>query len=401
MIKNIKKYKCEEPLQEIWKNLKYFSFVPNVEKIIKENYPKASKNNILKQATQVSYCIRQAEEYFKAAKYVNLTTKPLLMYYGAVSLANSLVLIKNDGTYSIDYLRNQKKHKHHGLELTGDIDRLNRKSEIENILDSINCCCYTKNYNNQNIPWGQFPLFYNALVQTVISYTLNININNIQSLLRNETLFCSEKKDLSEYLNCNFNILDLVKNLPDLYYNLADFNIIADLKPGEIKHNRIENIKNDKLSNLQERFDFYINGLSSEDKDSLIKFYKDKNPEIKINSEYEHNIHFFFEEILELKESDEVITRQRYLPDIVDDINGDFFYIVKPDTYILEPVSMYIILYCFGMISRYYPDIWMKLVDNNSLFSEFMLAILNMINRKFPNLILDQLTNTKYQFNGA
>jgi hypothetical protein len=45
---------------------------------------------------------------------------------------------------------------------------------------------------------------------------------------------------------------------------------------------------------------------------------------------------------------------------------------------------------------RYYPDIWVTLVDGNPLLAELTASALDIIERKFPSLVLDQLTGIKH-----
>ena len=45
-------------------------------------------------ARYFSYCIRQAREYFAAAEDVTILTRPLLLFYGMVCLAKTLILLK-------------------------------------------------------------------------------------------------------------------------------------------------------------------------------------------------------------------------------------------------------------------------------------------------------------------
>jgi YaaC-like protein len=54
--------------------------------------------NLKKQGKQIGYCLRQGEEYFQASEGVDLATRPLLLYYGCVSLSQ----VKKDGTFSLD-----------------------------------------------------------------------------------------------------------------------------------------------------------------------------------------------------------------------------------------------------------------------------------------------------------
>jgi hypothetical protein len=54
------------------------------------------------------------------------------------------------------------------------------------------------------------------------------------------------------------------------------------------------------------------------------------------------------------------------------------------------------LLYNLRMLSNYYPDIWMKTIDQNVQIVEVVDTFLNIVYRKFPNLILDQMTGTKH-----
>jgi len=122
MITRLKDTTSEDPNEYVWKNLRYFQDAKRVAEQIAD-YHQADKGepNLRKQATQLGYCIRQAEEYFRASSQVGLATRPTLLYYGAASLTKALVLLRLDGNHSFDALRKSKKHQHHGLDLLGTI----------------------------------------------------------------------------------------------------------------------------------------------------------------------------------------------------------------------------------------------------------------------------------------
>jgi len=69
---------------------------------------------------------------------------------------------------------------------------------------------------------------------------------------------------------------------------------------------------------------------------------------------------------------------------------------MNPDTYLSEPAAYFIVLYCLGMLSRYYPDVWMKAIDKSVQIGELVDTFLNAAYRKFPNLMLDQMTEIKH-----
>jgi hypothetical protein len=92
-------------LREVWKYLRLFLNVDGTVVKISEMHkvPKGEHEaNLKKQGKQIGYCLRQGEEYFQASEGVDLATRPLLLYYGCVSLSQALVLVKKDGTFSLD-----------------------------------------------------------------------------------------------------------------------------------------------------------------------------------------------------------------------------------------------------------------------------------------------------------
>lgn len=105
------------PSHFAWAGLRRYLNVAYVEELICQlNGLNASQRaNVRKQATQIRYCLLQAQEYFDAAGAVSLATKPNLYYYSIMSLALAEILFKQTGLSSLDKAREQ--HKHHGLEL--------------------------------------------------------------------------------------------------------------------------------------------------------------------------------------------------------------------------------------------------------------------------------------------
>ncbi len=74
---------------------------------------RSDRQNARKQAKQIRLCLVQAEEYYGAAKSVSLVTKPVLLYYSVMNLALAEILLKQTGESSLDRARDE--HAHHGL----------------------------------------------------------------------------------------------------------------------------------------------------------------------------------------------------------------------------------------------------------------------------------------------
>ena len=80
----------------------------------------------------------------------------------------------------------------------------------------------------------------------------------------------------------------------------------------------------------------------------------------------------------------------------MDDSNGKQYLVLKPEEYIYEAASYFLLLFCFGMLARYYPDVWVKTVNSNSQIAEVTDRLLDIVSWRVPTLILNQMTDTKH-----
>ncbi len=102
--------------KDAWKVLSLLSSAHNVQKLLcgetwSERSPwSRTDERIQQKAAQIAACVLHAREYFQASETVTLNTSPLLLYYGALSLAKAVIL-SNDLNSSLT------SFKHHGLSL--------------------------------------------------------------------------------------------------------------------------------------------------------------------------------------------------------------------------------------------------------------------------------------------
>ena len=117
IITDIEEVSSHDALKATWDSITAFQNVTHTAACIRtlHRIPNGHSKNIEKQASQIRFCLIQADEYFRAARSVTMATRPLLIYYGILSLALSEILIKQDGMSSLDAARGQ--HAHHGLDL--------------------------------------------------------------------------------------------------------------------------------------------------------------------------------------------------------------------------------------------------------------------------------------------
>ncbi|MBD2571056.1 YaaC family protein [Anabaena lutea] len=307
MINSYKDITSENPIKEVWKFLKYFQDVEfsrtqhcRIQKISDNEY-KQRKSNINKQAKQIGYCIRQAEQYFEAASQVSLATRPILLYYGAVSLSQALILLKKDGDYSFDALRNKDKHNHHGLELSKSFKSQNINTlstlSVESFFRLLECKCYF-NSNQGGIAWGNFPLFYESLVPAAIRLnTYKTFRERIVPLQSTYPLTCSSLRPLQKNnggLTINempidevpiddktrFNLLSIIKNIPELYHMLTQLKIKPNLCEGSLHLHSTDFMKekeNKRVSKSIAELLFFINNIETTQQEMLNLIYQNKS----------------------------------------------------------------------------------------------------------------------------
>jgi hypothetical protein len=398
MIDRLKDIISENPAEQVWKLLRYFLDGDIAVYRIRElhNVPEGEhESNVKKQAMQIGYCIRQAEEYFKASSRVTLATRPTLLYYGAVSLSQALVLLRKDGTYSFDARRKQKKHNHHGLELKrGLIERVHAALKPCEFLDNIRCSVYAPS----NQPSGQFSLFYDTLVPGATGIEMNLyddgKTGHLSAIL---PYTCADLLPLSTLIGRQINMLSLLKLLPDMSESLSAAQIMPDVCRGRCELSVVQYYQKDAQGRDQRTkaeylFEFYIDGTDLDQTQHLLEFYKQENPAITLKGESGSHLHLHLTEEHGVPPDGQL----QYRPDIVEDMNRQKYYLLYPKEYIPEPATLMIALYCLGMMSRYYPDIWMKVITENVFIAELLDTLLNIAYRKLPNLILDQMTFTKH-----
>lgn len=352
--------------------------------------------------------------------------------------------MRKDGLHSLDALRKKEKHKHHGLNITGDCEKLHSKKKIPDFFSSLQCKIHVKDrtritkevleelekkkintdklkkltenveftkqhltneLNNQkipqeqiklilshvqyNMPWGQFSLFYNSLIPPInyIPYTYS-DTNNPDYISTADDIFnYPAPVELTKLISQNIKTLDLIKTLPELYLILQEFDIDSLLCPGSA-HGYVINNFNKSIENSfknKNYIDYFIKVKNQSKKNIIIEAIKKTNSAIEFKNYLNSQIHMRLD-VNYGNDNYELIE-----PDIIQDMYGNFFYLLHPESYITEPAAHFILLYCLGMLVRYYPDIWVKTINTNTQVLEITNLLLKVIHKKFPNLILEQL----------
>jgi hypothetical protein len=399
-IENVKELISENPIKQVWKLLHYFHDSGYAGKVIKRIHNISEgeqEKNVEKQAIQIACCLKQAEEYFNASTIVGLATKPTLIYYGIVNLSQALVLLTKDASYSFDVLRKRgRQYANHGLELAKSSKDI-KAGPVQDFLGGVKCGLA----KNEGGAIGQFASFYESLVPPAICIPQEVHDSGKATFIEKTIAHPSVNMlDISYLLDKEMDILSLLKGLPELYSDLFDVGIQPRLSRGNIRSSVIKTYKPDlsseknKLDVMREHLDFFIDALPAQDKDRLFAFYQSKIQNLKTEADFGRNMHLSLD--LTIVRGGIQCLETLFYPDIVDSINGKKFYVLEPESYIAEPAVYFIVAYCLGMLARYYPDVWMKVIKEQSTVAELMDSFLSSAYRKFPNLILDQMTSIKH-----
>jgi hypothetical protein len=207
----------DRPAEDVWKLLRLFLDTTSVADRIRELHeiPKDKyEADVRKQAIQLAQSLRQAEEYFRASRSVTLATRPTLAYYGAISLARALILLRRDGNYSLDALRAAERHNHHGLEIKKDFLAISADAPAEHIFEAIACELHV--HQTEAIPWGNFPLFYGSLTppMVVVRHTI-MSEGAATTMTQDETQYSVELRSVKELIGRRLDLLTLIRQMPD------------------------------------------------------------------------------------------------------------------------------------------------------------------------------------------
>ena len=381
----------EQPTREIWRLLRLFLDERVAARRIRDRHGLADDEqvgNVRKQARQVAQALRQAEEYFEAARSVGLATRPTILYYGASALARAATLVNLDGSFSIDSLRAHDRHQHHGLEIGRAFLQLNAGTVTPD--EWFKALTTTVHVHETHGPWGAFTLFYKSLITpaVVVRHSM-VEEGASGGNERDTAVAVAVIRPIESVSDEKLSALSLIQGLPDMWAQLTELDMDPTTAPGRL---RVRSVRLGQSSPGMVRvtWEIVVNGARPDQRAEL-KDLLQKRAGATLISEGGVSLHMRVE--ADYSEKDDVAF---YTPDVVDSIAARLFYLPDPDTYVVEPAALLALLFVLSMLARYFPDVWMDVLAKNNLVAELMAMVLDVAERKFPNLVLDQLTGVKH-----
>lgn len=332
---------------------------------------KSVTKNHTKQAQQIRACLLQAKEYFEAADASSLVTSPNHAYYGMVSLASSIMLMQGDGRKSLDRVRLDPSNRSHGLKFTTDVkgssasDRLRilQDSRVEVLMD------------------GHFKQWYVELPRAHRTYGKKTVINaNNSTRVDFSPIGYFESPPFESLIGSKKTLLNLFQYLPDLNGELRQYGFA----PASSRWNIEQNVRHDASTVTQ----WLIHSAQSPDalENVLSQFAA---PERSIGG---------FQVEMDPGATGAIVA---YRQTKDDDIFFRFpssrlaltfdHYCYAEDTDIHEFADLYLAAFGLSMLSRYFPDIWLGVLESNCLAARLIERFSRVVNRKAPMLALSLL----------
>lgn len=346
----IHRISCENPQEKLWSMFFYFESEPHVKDFLKQCYSERYLNEASRYAFQNThkfiYYIKQGREYYVAATASNILVKPLLLYYGMVSLLKAVVL-------SVD---------------------------------------------------AEYPAHTKVLQHGITSRKLkrlDYNFSDDEVKIQKEGLFplVAQQLNSNHLIGEKFRMKELLSIVPELRESYEKTYSQTTLFPLHIsKHidfaspTTIFYLPEDVLDNFHLTYESFIHYLN---RYNLANAKFTPNPIetpkgiIRMNWDHPNRIH--------VMDSPAGFENQLFTFDYKN--NHYFRNVHQHHVFVPEIMVHYMLMYILGMLCRYETELWGEMIFSFTSSELFIIhEFLNISQRKFPNLILDLLFHERYIF---
>lgn len=340
--------------------------------------PDEFKHFAMKQAEQIKFCLHQAREYATAADTVSLATKPLLLYYSCMSLALAEVLFKQGGHSSLDKAR--EVHNHHGLILRIDERIVRQNDDLVTVASAIAAGPMVRGGTHRT---GTFELWHSSarslpgVGQHTDSHEWGAHTKKNQAIIKplDERLPLIKESGLT--------LLHCMSRVPGMGDIMKSYGHTEEFIRGKIETVYISATKNFmidllfhptsqiNLDNLVEKFAFRMPNV---DKFSYRSFGGGGHLRLEANG---HS----FDSSRTPSCCNTSVQELLFWTD--DSPQNEFCYI-------------YLTLYILGNFARYYPDLWMKAVEQNHPIATASERFIEIAEARMPLCILSEMSRVYY-----
>jgi len=362
-----------------WSALRQFQNIHFVEKRLadKHNIDKKHMNNARKQAEQIRYCLIQAREYYDSAMSVSLATKPNLLYYSAMSLALAEILIKQSGDSSLD--RARSTHKHHGLELKILSEQKTTSLSLE--AAATNLAARPLVHSNGE-RFGTFELWHRSSREMPLGGDVVQHHPNGGTTTGFRIIMLPEEQRLPMVPSSGLTLFDCLSALPGMMEYLASHGIVSNLVRGKLSAD-VNNENGDYTSNHKILF-------HPTPKDVYNRFIENVKFDPKAITEIEY-LEFWSGGSLSWKHCTSFGPYASSVPH-GSQFRKDEIRFWPSRSPLNEFGYLYFSLYILGNYCRYYPDHWLRHVEENSTLALATEEFLRNVEARMALLSLSELS---------
>lgn len=367
---------------ETWLRLKRYRDIDYVAKTLMSLHEISSKhkNNVRKQAEQISFSLLQSEEYWRSASKASIATSPLLYYYSILAMALAELLWKQSGEVSLDKARSE--HGHHGLDI-----RM-RNNSLDNMMLST---FWAKQHFSSEIPRGTFELWRRSARQLPMHATVNYHFDDNSSTSGVRIMFeHSKSSDRVEFPREGLSLLTCFKMLPTMTKILAEIGIRSSLARS---YSEIDIHENPSiLGRKGSHYSFVLHPCPDTLRDDIIQ-------NMRLDANYLDCITVRGEGrrdgglIVNINPDEFGYTPRGTWPDSFP-LSKREIWIPEGTPHLNEFGYFYVGLFICGMISRYYPDIWMREIASSSASALAVASFMEQVSWRVPMLLLGELSGS-------
>jgi len=340
---------CENAWQKMWDHYLFFETEPTVRGYLAEQYRSLGYENsdalAYRNTYKMIYLSKQAREFFHSGVNSSLLVRPLLLYYGMVSLAKMLILSRDPDypsrTSLLAHGVTTKKIKKSQYLFLEDEVKIQKEGLLAHLMQLITGVKIKGDY--------QIKELITLIPELSSSYTKLYREERLISVYVSDEIN-AETKETTIFLPLG--LLDY------LGFGMKEFsNWVNQYNEDEVCFTEGEMYPRENIFSLKWKHPAGIHVLDHPDGFSNHLFLKD--------------------------------------------VMGHDYFWTKPEEKLLIPEIMvhFLIMYLLGMLCRYEGDLWGEI--HFSFYSQDLYLIHEFIHnspRKFPNLILNMLFNEIYYF---
>lgn len=330
---------------------------------------KKQKQNVRSQAVQIRHCLLQAREYFKAAETVSIATKPVLLYYGVMSMALAEILLKQSGDSRLHLLREQ--HPAHGLSL---VVQSSPKPE-DPLAASLSGLVAKSQVDGKLKPMGTFAVWMRSAREYPIGGKLTTALPR-GSFTGFRALLAGEDNPPKPISKAGISLKDCLVELPYMADALGHEVPMNVVRATVVAAKNLEGKINASVTlhpQSQQALDKFSNAVMySANSINTVEF-------IEFHSGYAINIHDLYD------------GEQMILPSVICMDEKILFFSCSRDA-LNEFGNLYVALHICGNFARYYPDIWLNHVERSSSLALAIEELCTHATERLPLLLLSELT---------